>query len=506
MSDLGGNRRVGHPGYPVVLALALVAVGCPGPDPDDDTTGPPGDDDTSEAGDDDSTMGDDDSGAGDDDTTAGGPPISAVEVQVHPEVVTLLEVTWVQDQQVDGTWLEFSVDGGPWERSPDADGAIGPHREVVLGAPGDTEVTLRVVNRVGEQELVGENHSGSTGSLPAGMPVPTSQAWDPVIGSPARWMLGSVDSNDSEFGYYQGPFWLYVVDREGGVVWYHEVDPHVSVFPRVALDGSHLVYEVATFWSLFDAGAGSVIRRRTLDGGFTEERPVPGLSYAWLETADGGVLFGHVAGSMPSWTYSVRELAPDGSSHEVWNCSQWLPAVLPGGGNEWSCFLNALNWGTTEDSLVCSMVNATAVVEVDRASGDVLRRWGELEGAWGYDPPEAGFDWQHQPHFTPAGTLLVSTHVPGAQAHVVREYEVDDASQTLISIWSFGEGSGFYPRYAGEAVRLDNGNTLVNLGTDGVVLEVTPDGSVAWDLRWSSTFLLGHTTLIDDLYALNRGP
>jgi len=53
--------------------------------------------------------------------------------------------------------------------------------------------------------------------------------------------------------------------------------------------------------------------------------------------------------------------------------------------------------------------------------------------------------------------------------------------------------------------RLANGNTLVNYGTDGTIREVTPDGEIAWEVDFRS-HLVGHDTLVPDLYALNRGP
>ena len=66
--------------------------------------------------------------------------------------------------------------------------------------------------------------------------------------------------------------------------------------------------------------------------------------------------------------------------------------------------------------------------------------------------------------------------------------------------------------YKGEAQRLDNGNTLVNYGTGGVIREVTPGKETAWHVKWDADFsddhfnkMVGHTILIDDLYTLCRG-
>ena len=76
----------------------------------------------------------------------------------------------------------------------------------------------------------------------------------------------------------------------------------------------------------------------------------------------------------------------------------------------------------------------------------------------------------------------------------------------LTEIWSYGEGIDEYAYYSGEAYRLANGNTLLNYGTGGEIREVDPEGETVWSLQWGEDHTLGHTQLVGDLYALNRGP
>ena len=45
-------------------------------------------------------------------------------------------------------------------------------------------------------------------------------------------------------------------------------------------------------------------------------------------------------------------------------------------------------------------------------------------------------------------------------------------------------------------------------GSGGALVEVTPDGELAWEILFAVdewTFQIGHMTLLDDLYALNEG-
>ncbi|HEY5453721.1 MAG TPA: hypothetical protein VIQ54_33440, partial [Polyangia bacterium] len=58
-----------------------------------------------------------------------------------------------------------------------------------------------------------------------------------------------------------------------------------------------------------------------------------------------------------------------------------------------------------------------------------------------------------------------------------------------------------------------NGNILVNYGTGGVILELTPDKKIAFQVKFDNTTptndffnrMVGHQILINDLYALNGG-
>ena len=84
----------------------------------------------------------------------------------------------------------------------------------------------------------------------------------------------------------------------------------------------------------------------------------------------------------------------------------------------------------------------------------------------------------------------------------MREYRMDESTETLELVWSAGEGEGLRSWNMGEAHRLENGNSLHNLGDGGRLRELRPDGTVVWDLDWGEGYGLGRTTPIADLYAL----
>jgi hypothetical protein len=311
-------------------------------------------------------------------------------------------------------------------------------------------------------------------------------------------LFGSIGVNDRN--WYQGPWWLYVLDRQARVVWYWSVpDGRCTMHARVALSGDHLLFEETTIYT-GDRGEGSLLHRLGLDFGHDEIIDASGLGSTFAETPDGVLI-----DSYSDWPLTcLDELQPDGTRRRIWICTDWMTEHSQ---NPSACDPNETIWVPETDSVIWSMWPVDTAVEVDRQSGAVLKQLGALEGSWAFDPPEAGFDMQHYPHYTAAGTLLVSTHLPeGRQAHRAHEYEVDAEQQTLRLIWSYGDEVPHYPTYAGEALRLDNGNTLVNYGSDGALREVTPGLRTAWQVDWDSGYLLGHMTLLDDLYALTTNP
>ena len=129
---------------------------------------------------------------------------------------------------------------------------------------------------------------------------------------------------------------------------------------------------------------------------------------------------------------------------------------------------------------------------------------------YSFSPANSMFAYQHFPNWTDTGTLLVSTHKVGTSGvQYASEYTVDDDTQALTRIWTY-ESTDDWATQLGEALRLRNGNTIQGYGQDGAAREVTPDGQTAWHVSWekddSGYRVIGHLSLIDDLYALNQGP
>jgi hypothetical protein len=438
--------------------------------------------------------------------------VGDISVTVHDRVNTLLVVNWDQVTAAEQVWLEFSFEDDEWLTSRPSAGEMGPHEDVVIGVPGETEVRIRVVSSASGTDHVSTEQTGTTQALPAGMPTPEVLAYDPERASPERYLFGSVeDSPGGSFnGYYLSTFWLYIMDRQGRIVWYY-ADPSSNAttsFQRIARDGGEYIWLEKRCY-----GCGNFeesVVRMTLDWKLFEELEVPGLGDCMDVTDEGTVLYD--AGN------ELRERLVDGTTRTIWSCQDHFgPGFL--------CYTNTINWDATTDSVFMSCPEPGTVVEVRRSDGQLMGQYGNHEGSWSFaapleSPPDAwGFGFQHFPNLSPDGTLMLSSHMPGYEdtsnpveyQHAFLEFEIDRENQQLIEVWRYTEGPE-WPHAKGMAMRLDNGNTLANCSTGGVIREITPDKETVFQVKFDAeggndfyNTMVGHNVLIDDLYALNGG-
>jgi len=438
--------------------------------------------------------------------------VTGIDVQVHEDVNTLLVVTWTQSVAADQTWLEFEFEPNNPLRSPAKPGTMGAHSEVALGTPGDTEVTIRIVSRMGSVDCSTTPFTGTTDPVPSGMPVPTILSYDPTLASPERYLFGAVEDSDggSTQNYYLSTFWLYIMDRQGRIVWYY-ADPTTlatSSFQRIARDGKYIWIEKRCFGC---GGFSESVLKMTLDHSYSEEIPVDGLADCIDVTDDGALLFDR--------NDQLWEMNAAGTFRMIWDCADHF------GGN-FQCYTNTINWSEADDTVLMSYPEENTVIQVSREDGTVVGQYGDAPGSYEFAapltmPPAAwGFGFQHFPNISIDGTLMVSSHMPGytdfnttptPNQHAFLEFTIDRANERLIEKWRYTEGTE-WPRAKGMALRLANGNTLGNYGTGGVIREVTMDKQTAFHVKWDApggndayNKMVGNNVLIDDLYALNGG-
>lgn len=443
--------------------------------------------------------------------------VSGVTVTVHPQINTVLNVAWTQAKAADETWLEFSFSGSTVMKSRAKAGATGAKKDVVLGVPGSTAVTVRIVSKSGGVENKTKDYTGETKAVPTGMPKATVMNFDPALASKERYMVGAVENSTggctSEACYFDGVWWLYAMDRQGRIVWYYS-DPatnDVHSFPRIARDGEYLYSEKRSF----GAGGTPAVVKMSLDRAYFQNVSIPLLSDAMDMTNDGTILY-ETAETNHS-NAELREMTKAGQHRSIWSCTQAF-------GASFKCYSNTVNWVPQTDTVLLSFPEQGTVAEVDRKAGTLVATYGSQSGSYSFSPSPWSFQWQHWPNITPEGTLLISTHLPAYNRfataapnhHAFEEFEIDRANKRLTRKWLYGDASTDGPEWAysrGMAVRVSNGNILGNYGSGGVIREITPDKKtvfyVKFDVASGNDYynkLVGNTFLIDDLYALNGAP
>jgi hypothetical protein len=443
--------------------------------------------------------------------------VSGVTVTVSKMVKTILVVTWTQTKAADQTWLEFSFADSGVMLSRAQPGTMGAHRDVVLGVPSSTAVTVRIVSKVGNVENKTNDYQGMTGALPSGMPKPAVSMFDAKLASPDRWMLGAVENSgncNNDSCYFNGIWWLYILDRQGRVVWYYaDASSDVMSFPHVARDGEYLFVEKRAFST---SGTPSVLKM-TLDRElYNESVDVPLLSDGVDMTNDGTLLYD--TEERARGNAELREMDRQGKVRVIWNCDEAF-ASSP----NFLCYSNTVSWDPATDSVLLSFPEEDTVVQIDRKTGTLLATYGSAQGSYAFSPAPWHFVWQHFANITSQGTLLVSSHLPeynkdspaGPNQHAFIEFEIDRANKRLVQKWIYGDNDADGPEWAlsrGMALKLANGNVLANYGTGGVIREITPDKKTAFLVKFEVSGptdyfgkMVGHNFMLDDLYALNGG-
>lgn len=490
--------------------LLFVILACSGPksvDIPDDTATDTGDSapdstDTRDSADSGDTADTEDTGDTTDstETDTGEPPpdsLGALTLTVDPDVVTVLHAAFT-DPEGHEAWVEYRFEDEAWLVAP----TVGPGDAVLLGIPAETPVEARAAARWGDVTVYSEVATATTGPLPADLLLPNVVLWDPTRAYDADWVMVSVDHAAYT---YSPPWWIEIFDRQGRIVWYLEVpDDHMSFYPTVAFDGTHIWWDGANFFGMSDT-PGRVVRQ-TLDGRWRVDQTLPGAPGEAVAEGPDGSFFYEDRGGVG---YGLSQLEPDGTTRRIWDCGAFMAEL---GVDSRECWLNTCNWSEEHGTILASSFTSDTVYEVDVATGEVVRQMGQLEvgDPWSFDPPDRVFEYQHDAMWLDNGNLLASTHVRNDYGvQVAAEYEVDDDTQTLRVVWEYVSEDRFATQ-VGEALRLPNGNSVQGYGQDGAIREVTPDGEAVWEVDWAKDSYgyraIGHASFIPDLYALNRGP
>ncbi len=417
--------------------------------------------------------------------------LSEVDWRLDDNFASVVHVSWVQAREATGT-VRWRLDGEDWNQTPTATYGAGAQEQVVLGVPYEMNAEVQVVlDDVESDVLAVETGALPEASLKASLLASEPDLWE----STGDYMLGSLNATTS--GWTSGDYYIFILDRQARVVWaYLTPDENFCIHAGFSLDETALVWDEITYWTAYDQGEASMAHWMLLDGTILESVSIPGANHAFTELPDGSLSWWAMDLELGSGDGSLQVLRPDGSTDVLFQCADYMESAGLGSG---VCFANTVFYHETSDTFFISFAIEDFVVEVNQ-DGDVLRTFGQVNGAYTFDPEDSTFWMQHAVNITEDGTFLMSAQVnSGTKEAIIREYTFDDEEEVLRQVWSFAEG-GTEARLGGYVHRYPEGTTLQSFGTTPRVKEVASDGTVVWDVEWADGGQIGRTLFFDDLY------
>jgi hypothetical protein len=450
-----------------------------------------------------------------DESSSGPPPPLELEV----EVFTYPNQPMVVDLSFSAPDLDVFV-----EHTSDA----GVRFATIAGAAGQTWVRARGLAPDTLHELSWAA-SASSGSMGAGdVVVQTETALPGFVPGFA------IEGTGEGYGGYvlfdllaldpEAPASLFVLDTHGVTRWHIGRSDGVigppSVFAGAKLrdDGTLLYLRDYSLLVIDEMGVAQVALS-------SADLGLPGLHHDVIELDNGNFLsmsytfrdidypdigLTHVAGDL------LVEITPEGDVVWEWDAFDHLdpqrrrdgfddlifdPATLDGG-RDWT-HGNGMIYDAATDTILFSMRHQDWLVQIDRATGDVLWRLGEegdfqlTGGTWPYH--------QHSPEWQADGTLLLydngvaNPNLDDAleRSRAVR-YAIDTSAMTVTQAWE-DEAEDFLSIIAGDADRLPDGSILVtdssidlHFGPQAIYARVREvDEASSSEPQWSFSTALG---------------
>ncbi len=424
------------------------------------------------------------------------------EAYLHEEVPMMPVLEWSTGDAAT-SWVEYGLDESYGMATPVGEEGT-DHQHHLLGMPGLSEVFFQACDDTAGKQRCAQG-SIATQGVPAELPdarvtveLPEGYDTDPYV-------LGT---------FFGGVPVVFVMDRKGGWLWYRTVDEGKNPI--------ELAFDPATGDVMFnsfltDHGEDdSNVTRISFDRSVDEDIDTPWGHHAFTMLPDGRVAYvaidvrdfdyGDDQGAVP-WVGDAIQIV--GEDDTLWSTWDWRdPEKVDGWdgtfypqGYDWT-HANALHYSEERDSYLLSLRNYDMILEIAGDGSEVLHEYG---GDYGYAFAEGSraFNYQHDPDWTADGTLLmISTDESGEYNETTAlEYEVDHDNQLLTEIWSHGDDERFNVLIQGTARDLSNGNRFVNFGSEGVIREVEPDGTVVWELSAAAGAAFGNTIPFPDMFA-----
>lgn len=414
-----------------------------------------------------------------------------ITVTVSDAVSTVVTASWRTDGDTRG-WVEYGPDEGYGQQTPTTASGT-DHSVQLLGLRADTTYHLRVVTDDG---YTSDDLTVTTGALPNALPTLL------VEGEPGAWSgftpLAVIGVTNAAI----------IVDSAGEIVWYwlHPADEEgfeSTGGRRVALAPSG----DGVFVNQIGSQGQARLHRVSWDGSEVVTLSVPDHNHDFVPMPDDGAValfYDRTQQDDGSRLIGdkVSRVAPDGTITDLWSANAHLsPQADPPNSGSW-VHANALDVADDGETFYMGMRNLSSIArltdggtQLDWILGDPRYGFSDFSFADGAEP----FNGQHQFEFLSEDRLLVFDNNPSGTSSRVVEYQLYLDSMVAEQVWEHDIGKAVYA--LGEAARLPDEATFLNLSTLGVLLVIDSSGQRQWRASLSLGYALGYGVPVDTLYS-----
>lgn len=418
------------------------------------------------------------------------PPLEC-SASVDDAMPTVVHITW--DAAEDATaHVEFNGQTTPSQK---VNGAV----DIPLyGVAEATAVTFRAVSETdaGEAYCEGEITTGTFDGAPSFSLSVDDAGQDPDV----PYLVGALWSLDTTAG-------IFITNRAAELVWWLPYDGEHNPFEAMpTADGAGFVANSFNGDHSIDDGA---IVAFSLAGETTATTQTPGGHHFFTTVGDEGLAW--LAVDIRAWEDpesgqtvdvvgdQIVEWASDGTTRTIFSTwdvmevekgTDWNLGFYPQG-KDWT-HANSLKYHPETDHYLISFNSIRLVLEVDRATGAVVRSFGDttqFDDAYAVSDGDA---WEHQHDVELVGADEIQMFGSAGGRSGGLRYRIDEASHSLIQTQNVGFNLDMSIFVLGQNTTLGNGDSLLNYATLSALVEVDTAGEVVWQLDNGSGLFFGN--------------
>jgi len=399
---------------------------------------------------------------------------------ISTAIPTVGVVEWSSTlSNIDNAHIDFGLDTSYGLSAP-VDLKQPNYRTLLLGMKASRTYHYRVVAQSGNTPCTSPDRTLSTGALIDGLPTVTI-----TTNSPQALAGGYLVTEVYTANYVLTNGVAFILDTDGDIVWWYQ--PNIGSLTRALMsyDGNYMWISFANVPPL----AAKVIRV-SMDGLDVQDfsNQFKKQNHDLVVLPDETVVF-IAYGS--NGCDDIMERSPSGSVRTIVNSGSAF-------GDSTSCHCNSIQYWKEDDTITVGDLDHNAYFRTTR---DGQIKW--VLGGGSYNT-FSNSDWPfigvHNFHILSNDRLLFFNNGDTGAPSKAVEVQMDTVALTAVPTWQYQANPSIANTIMGDVQRLDNGNTLITFSTQSRVHEVSADGSLLQELRWSPGTDVGYATKRMSLY------